>query len=97
MVKFAVYAKVRADRENEFLAALREYLPTVSAEPGTVQYDVCRANDDSSTFLFFEAYHDETGSRAHTGSAAFKAYIETIKPLLESPPVAMSLIESAKG
>jgi len=97
MVKFAVYAKVQAGREDEFLVALREYLPTVSAESGTVQYDVCQGNNDPSTFLFFEAYHDEVGSKVHTEGAEFKAYIDKIKPLLESPPTSMKLIESAKG
>ena len=97
MIKFAVYAEIVSGRENEFLDALRAYLPAVREEPGTLQYDVCRGNDNPSAFLFFEAYPDEAAQRAHTESDAFKVYMDSIKPLLASAPQGMQLIESAKA
>ena len=97
MVKFAVFARLRAGTEEQFLAALREYLPAVSAESGTIQYDVCQAEGEPASFLFFEAYEGEADKAAHTGSAAFKEYMEKIRPLLAGPPMAMKLIETAKG
>lgn len=96
MVKFAVYAKIKADKLAEFRAALREFLPAVAAEPKTLQYDICQAESDPTSVLFFEAYPDEAGQKAHTESEAFKAYMAKIRPYLESPPQMMKLIESAK-
>jgi quinol monooxygenase YgiN len=97
MVKFAVYAKIKADQRDEFLAALREYLPAVTAEPATLQYDVCEAESAPGTFLFYEAYPDDAGLKAHQESAAFKSYIAQIGPMLAEPPVSMQLLESAKA
>jgi quinol monooxygenase YgiN len=97
MVKFAVYAKIRHGEREAFLAALRDYLPVVAAEAGTIQYDVCEAKSAPGTFLFFEAYPDEAASRAHQETDAFKAYIGRIGPMLEEPPVSLQLLESAKG
>ncbi|MGJ3242608.1 MAG: putative quinol monooxygenase [Opitutales bacterium] len=97
MIKFAVYAKFADEHVEEFLAALSDYLPTVSEEPDTLQYDVCRSDKDPSVFLFYEAYPDEAAKTAHVESPAFKAYMGKIRPLLASPPVVLSLYEAAKG
>lgn len=96
MVKFAVYARIRGDQREEFLAALQEYLPTVTSEPGTVQYDICEAESTPGTFLFFEAYPDDEAMAAHQQCEQFKAYIKKIGPMLEEPPVRLNLLESAK-
>ena len=96
MIKFAVYARVSAGKEGQLKEALREYLPAVREESGTIQYDVCQAESDPASFLFFEAYEDEAAQRHHTESQAFKAYMEKIRPLLDSSPLALGLIESAK-
>jgi quinol monooxygenase YgiN len=96
MVKFAVYARIRPDKQDEFVEALREYLPTVSAERGTVRYDVYRGEGDRTSFLFTETYVDEDAEQAHVQSAAFKSYIERIRPWLAEPPQVLRLFESAK-
>ncbi len=94
MMKFAVYAKVRAGKREEFLAALRDYLPVVRNESQTLQYDVFESNESEGEFVFAEAYPDEAALKVHTGSDAFAAYMERIKPLLEGSPSGMKLVES---
>ena len=97
MIRFAVYARIRAEHRDEFLEALREYLPAVSREASTLQYDVCEAASAPGTFLFYEAYPDDAAVKAHQGGEAFKAYIARIGPMLDGAPVSLDLIESAKG
>jgi quinol monooxygenase YgiN len=95
-MKFAVYGKVKAGREDDFRAALREFIPTVSAEEGTLQYEVCQGDEDPTSFVFFEAYRDEAASKVHMESEAFKNFFAEIGPMLESPPLTLNVIESAK-
>lgn len=97
MVKFAVYARIKLVEREKFLAALREYLPSVANEPDTIQYDVCEAASAPGTFLFYEAYSSEDAVTTHQESDAFKAYIGKIGPMLDEPPISMKLLESAKG
>ena len=96
MVKFAVHGKVAEGKEEAFVNALGEYLPTVTEEPGTLQYDVLQSKEDSTSFLFYEAYVDEAAKQAHVSSDAFKKYFDTIRPLLAEPPSQYTVIESAK-
>jgi len=96
MYKFAVKLKMLPGKEGEFLAALREFLPTVSAEEGTIQYDVCQGADDPTDFIFFEAYVDEAASEAHQNSPEFKAFVGKIGALAAAPPLLTRLAESAK-
>ncbi len=96
MSKFAVHARINPEKRRDFLLALREYLPAVSAEQSTLQYDVCQSEADPNVFLFFEAYRDDAAAEAHQNSTAFRTYIEKIGPYMESPPVVMKLVESAK-
>lgn len=96
MIKFAVIARIKPEHRDDFLRALNNYLPFVSKEADTVQYDICQGDSDPNMFLFYEAYPHEEAVKAHQNSPAFESYIEEIKPYLAEPPVSMKGIMGAR-
>lgn len=96
MVKFAVYLKTKEGKQNDFLAAMDDFLPTVKKEKGTVQYDICQSDDDPTSFVIFEVYKSKAANEAHTDSPEFKAFFGRISPLMAFPPVMHPVKESAK-
>ena len=97
MVKFAVYLQVKQGKQEDFLAAVRDFIPTVKKESGTIRYDLCQSTDDPTSFIFYEVYKNEKANTAHTDSPQFKAFFEKIGPLMSSPPAVHPVIESVKG
>jgi len=73
--------RVRPDRVEEFLVAIRENAAaSVRDEPGCVRFDVHRSIDDPQRFLLHEVYRDrrafETEHRMSTHYAAWVAAAE---------------------
>jgi autoinducer 2-degrading protein len=73
--------RVRGDRIDEFLAAIRENAyASVRDEPGCLRFDVHRGIDDPHRFLLHEVYRDrdafETEHRAAAHYATWQAAAE---------------------
>lgn len=97
MVQFAVHGKVREGTQDDFVAAVRDFMKTVSEEPGTVQYHLCQATDDPTSFIFFEAYDDRAAADAHTNSPQMQAFFEKVGPMLAAGPTMHPVVATAKG
>ena len=76
---------IAKDGEADTVAELlRQVIPLSRAEPGCLQYDVHRDNDDSNRFFIFERYVDEAALEAHGGSPHFQELVlEQALPLLD--------------
>jgi quinol monooxygenase YgiN len=76
---------VKAGREDDVAAVLRQMVPISNAEPGCALYVVNRALDDPRKFLLYEQYYDRSGYEAHMETAAFKTNIlGKVVPMLET-------------
>lgn len=95
MVQFAVYGKVRQGTQDEFAAAVREFMGSVSKEPGTKQYYFCQGKDDPTSFIFFEGYEDQAAADAHGSSAQIKAFFSRVMPMVEVGPIAHPVVAAA--
>ena len=64
---------IAKEGEAEAVAELlAQMVPLSRAEPGCLQYDVHRDNDDPNRFFIFERYVDEAALEAHGSSPHFQ-------------------------
>jgi quinol monooxygenase YgiN len=82
--------KAAAGREKEMEKALRDIIPKVSEEEGTLVYTLHQDQNDPTVFLFYEKYKDTDALVAHSSTPHFKELFKTLKPLLDgNPEIAM--------
>lgn len=86
MVKFALLVTMDAKpgKEAEVEALLRNGLPIVQNEPGTVAWFGVRMGP--STFGIFDAFSDEAGRQAHLSGLLAAALMEKAPELFASSP-----------
>ncbi|WGF90944.1 putative quinol monooxygenase [Marinivivus vitaminiproducens] len=86
MVKFALLVTMEAKpgKEAEVEAFLRNGLPIVQNEPGTVAWFGVRMGP--STFGIFDAFSDEAGRQAHLSGLLAAALMEKAPELFASSP-----------
>jgi quinol monooxygenase YgiN len=67
---------IAKDGEADAVAGLlAQMVPLSRAEPGCLQYDVHRDNDDPNRFFIFERYADEAALEAHGSSPHFQQLV----------------------
>ena len=88
MSKLALYVPlhVKAGKEEEVAQSLRNALPLVNAEPGTVSWFAIQ--EGPSRFAIFETFDDEAGRDAHLNGPVALALMEKAKSgdLFEKTP-----------
>lgn len=86
MVKFALLVTMEAKpgKEAEVETFLRNGLPIVQNEPGTVAWFGVRFGP--STFGIFDAFSDEAGRQAHLSGLLAAALMEKAPDLFASSP-----------
>lgn len=86
----------RKGEEDKLEQALREMIPLVAEEEGTLVYTLHRSQKDPATFLFYEKYKDGQALRQHSGTPYFKALGPKLKDLLAGP-MQVELYEEVDG
>ena len=83
-----VVAKMTAleGKEAEMEKALRNMIPQVSGEQGTLVYTLHRDQANPRVFLFYEKYKDGDALVVHSSTPYFKELFKTLKPLLDGKP-----------
>jgi len=88
MTKLALYVPlhVKAGKEAEVAESLRNALPLVNAEPGTISWFAIQ--EGPSRFAIFETFDDEAGRDAHLKGPVAMALLEKAKSedLFEKTP-----------
>ncbi len=100
MSKVSVIAKLvcQEGKRDDFVAAFRDYFPTVEGEDGTLLYSMNLDTSDEVTVWFYELYTDGDALGAHGGSDAFKAFGAALGGMLAGAPELHILTPSvAKG
>ena len=57
---------IKAGKEKEFEALMKDVVPKVRKEEGNLAYTMCRSKDNPRLFLFFEEYVDQAAIQAHS-------------------------------
>lgn len=79
--------KAKAGMEQEMEKALREMIPKVEAEKGTLAYTLHRAKKEPGKFLMYEKYPDKEALKEHSSTPHFAELFGKIGPMLDGSPV----------
>jgi quinol monooxygenase YgiN len=98
MEKFGLYVALQAKpgKEDEVEQFLRNAMPLVNAEPGTISWYAVR-QPGSATFGIFDTFQDEAGRKAHlSGKVAEALFAKAPELFSKSPEVHMLEIVAQK-
>ena len=88
-----IEAKIQPPRRAELVAAVREYLPQVRAEPGVEAFYVMARKDDPNTFVFYEIYKSQAAQDFHLQQDFTKKFLATLKSAQVGDRVRTNLVE----
>ena len=86
MIVVIAVMKAQEGKEHEMESALRDIVPKVASEQGTLAYVLNRAKKDPRTFLMYEKYQDKDALNHHSTTKYFSELFEKIAPLLDGAP-----------
>jgi quinol monooxygenase YgiN len=87
MLVVVAVMKAKAGMEHEMEKALRNIIPKVEAEKGTLTYTLHRAKKEPGKFLMYEKYPDKEALKEHSSTPHFAELFGKIGPMLDGSPV----------
>jgi quinol monooxygenase YgiN len=87
MLTVVAVMKAQVGKEAEMEKALRDMIPKVEAEEGTLGYALHRMKKQPQKFLMYEKYSDKEALNLHSSSPHFAELFGKIAPLLDGDPV----------
>lgn len=78
--------KAQEGKEAELEKVVKEILPKVKEEEGTLKYSFNRSIKDPSVFVFYEKYVDQEALNIHSATPHFKEMSAALGSLLAAPP-----------
>ncbi len=83
-----VVAKIKAQsgKEDELAKIVRNVIPKVAEEEGTLVYRFHQSTGDKTEFMFYEQYTDGDALAHHGGTPYFKEMGAAMFPLLDGKP-----------
>ena len=85
---YSVFAHITIHDQHiaDFLDLIRQYAGEwLSAEPGTLRYDVVQDQTNPAHFIFHETYADEAAFATHMQGPIGQRYLAQVVPLMSSP------------
>jgi quinol monooxygenase YgiN len=73
------------DQVDAFLAATEANATASRSEPGIVRFDVLVDRDDPGHVVLVEIYRDEAASAAHKETPHYRAWRDTVAPMMARP------------
>lgn len=80
-----VHVHVKSENVDDFVEASRVNHEASVQEPANRRFDFLRSADDPCKFVFYEAYEDEAGARAHKDTEHYKVWRETVADWMAEP------------
>ena len=87
MLEFFGTGRVKEDKVDIALDAIRRYVPTTAAEEGTLTYKVYQHVDDPCRCMFYEVYRDMDAKKAHNSSPHLKEMMDVLLSAMEGEAV----------
>jgi len=76
---------VQPEHLDEFIAATRINQAASIQEPGITCFDFFKSQDELGRFLLYEVYKTHDDLIAHTQTAHYKIWLDTVKPWFAKP------------
>jgi quinol monooxygenase YgiN len=86
MIVVSAVLEAQAGKENDMEAALKDFMPHVKAEEGTIAYILHRSKGNPAKFMVYEKYVDEAALAFHGSTEYFKKLFDTVGPILAGAP-----------
>lgn len=83
MIVIVAKLKARAGEEEKVEKAIRDVLPKVREEEGTLHYTLNRSQSDPSTFMVLEKYRDMDAFVSHSSTPYLAEFFSIVTPLLD--------------
>jgi len=77
--------KAKEGKESETKQALQSLVGPTRTETGCIDFDLYQANDDRSTFMFYENWTSQEALNAHMQTPHIKAFGQKAADLLAEP------------
>lgn len=81
----AVTVYVKKEFIDAFISASIENHENSIRETGNLRFDVLQCSDNPCRFLLYEAYVDESASKAHKTTAHYLRWRDTVESMMEKP------------
>ncbi|MCP4750208.1 MAG: antibiotic biosynthesis monooxygenase [Proteobacteria bacterium] len=83
-----VFAKIKAQKgkEEEMEKIIRNAIPKVAGEEGTLSYTLHKSTQDPTVFMFHESYTDMEALKIHGGTDYFKEMSGAMIALIDGAP-----------
>ena len=91
-----IEAKIQAQRRDEIIAAARQYVPLVRAEPGVEAFYLSTREDDPNTLIFYEVYKSKAAQDSHLQQDFVKKFLATLKSAQAADRVRIRLVDAAE-
>ncbi|MDY6934071.1 MAG: putative quinol monooxygenase [Spirochaetota bacterium] len=86
MIVVIAVLQAQTGKEIEMENALKEIIPKVESEKGTMAYILHRSQSEPGTFMFYEKYIDNAAFEYHSSTPHFQELFGKIGPLLAGAP-----------
>lgn len=80
-----VHVRVKSDRVDDFIAAIRANHEASITEPGNRRFDVLQDPSDPTKFILYEAYAGADDAAQHKETAHYLTWRETVEDMMAEP------------
>ncbi len=85
MYVVAVSVFVKPEFVDQFIAASLDNARNTRKEPGNIRWDFCQAEEDSTRFLLYEAYHAKEDLAAHQQTEHYLRWRQAVTDWMAQP------------
>ncbi|MEA3470726.1 MAG: putative quinol monooxygenase [Thermodesulfobacteriota bacterium] len=86
MIVVSAVLKAQAGKEKDMERALKDFMPKVQSEEGTIAYILHRSKGNPTQFMIYEKYVDEAALAYHGSTEYFKDLFDKVGPILAGAP-----------
>lgn len=87
MLAVVAVMNAKTGKEDEMEKALRDIMPKVESEEGTLAYVMHRMKKKPQKFLMYEKYRDKEALSYHSSTPYFAELFGKIAPIMDGDPV----------
>jgi autoinducer 2-degrading protein len=86
MIVVSAVLEAQAGKENDMERALKDFMPKVQSEEGTIAYILHRSKGNPTKFMVYEKYVDDAALAYHGSTEYFKELFDKVGPILAGAP-----------
>jgi len=97
MILVTLRMKVRAEKRDEFLRAMRSMLEPTAVEPGCLSCRFYQDTENTNAFTFVEEWESQADLERHLRTDTFRMLLFLMDLLTEPPEIKFNAVSSTAG